>query len=73
MSAPLPPDAEGEHVVRGVFLDLMGRTSQTSASKVSPEVDHVGQMGCTGEYQCTLPTSWVWASTMYSLMLSVFY
>jgi len=49
MSAPLPPDAGGGHVVSGcVPCILWAGPPKPSASKVSPEVDHVGQMGLYG-------------------------
>ena len=52
MSAPLPQDAGGGHLVSGCVACITWVVPpKPSCVKGQSEVDHVGQMGCTGAYQ----------------------
>ena len=55
-------------------LHLMGVSSQASCIKGQSEVDHVGQMGCTGVCQWPPPLKplWFWLYHILLLMYSVF-
>src|ERR1700727_3326386 len=75
MSAPLPQDAGGGRWVSGcVPCITWAGPPKPSCFKGQSEVNHVGQMGCTGAYQWHPPLKplWFWLYHILLLMYSVF-